>query len=165
MRNKIKRLAGSNSWLALASAILIIFGSWFVLPNWIMGDFIEPVTVEGWRAPDGEIYVADTRLVHRDATPGHYFVKVHRLEPQPATLICDGDGVAFYHATEDLESITLDLGYYMGHRPGSGREQCPRAYEGAEIIGLQVTWCERHFMGLCLGRVDLPTMAVIDLRG
>lgn len=151
-------------WLALIFGILFAFWSiWQYKPEWVLGPFLEPIAIEGWLADDGEIYIQDTRLVRRDATPGKYLVKVHRLLPEPESLICDGSGRSAYKASEVPQTITLDFGYYAGFPQGAGRTFCPAAYE-ADLIALDVIWCERQVNDVCVGRVNLDQPIVIDLR-
>lgn len=163
MSEKIKRFAASWYWLLSATGILLIAGAWYFFPSHLFGGFIEPIQITGYKK-DGEIFIKDTRIVHRSATPGFYVVRVTKLDPGPQTTICNGDvSQAPYRKTDEPYSIELDLGYYAGWTPGSGAIKCPRAYS-ADEIAVDVTWCERHIFGLCIGQVDYPIPAVIDLR-
>lgn len=163
MRDGIKIALGSGWWLVLAPVIIALMVLFYFFPALLRGPFLEPVSASGF-VKSGEIYIEDTRLIHRSALPGTYFVKIYRMAPEPPTLICNGPaGKAPYRPSADPQSIVLDLGYYAGWKQGSGRQNCPAAYE-ADEIAVDVVWCERHIAGMCIGEVSLDELIFVDVR-
>lgn len=141
---------------------LIMLGSLFFYPNLWFGPFISVQSGQGWVDRNGEIQINLERTVHRSAPSGYYAVRVDRLLPEPATLICHSSAHVPY-AKLGPGVLQIDLGYYMADQPGRGREICPTAYT-SDVIQVRTIWCQRRLFDNCIGPVEMELPIVIDMR-
>lgn len=142
--------------------VLVMLGIAALFPQYILGPFMTIHSQRGYVDASGEIQTETERTIHYRAPSGHYFVRVDRLLPEPATLVCHGDEAVPYTKI-GRRMLHIDLGYYVDDKPGKGREICPQAYN-AEVIQLRTLWCQYRIFGWCAGPVEPDAPLIIDMR-